>query len=226
MWVESQPGRGSTFTFAVRTSVSSGPELDPTPHHPGTSFEPLKGLSCLIVEDHSTTRRVLEDYAVEWGMTPTACENSRLALAFFLKWDFDVAIVDAALDRNDPNCHDGIDLIVRVHEMNPRKSVKIVCLTPSKNLHATDIENLGITINLDKPAKKAKLYKSIVEALERKTPNIIRPAESPVPPEEPTLLLPDDTPRPPSIVDIPSEKPKPSKKNVLLSRLWPRGAGV
>jgi two-component system, sensor histidine kinase and response regulator len=72
--VESAPGAGSTFAYALQLRR---PECDaaaePAP-------EALRGKSLLIADSHESTRRVLRAYAEEWGMTITETAPCDLAL--------------------------------------------------------------------------------------------------------------------------------------------------
>ena len=62
--VESQLGAGSTFWFAVPLATQpSGAQsgLD-------RPAQDLRGLGLCIVDDHATNRRILEAYAMKWGV--------------------------------------------------------------------------------------------------------------------------------------------------------------
>ena len=64
IWVESQPGAGSTFHFTARLGVQATVPEPSTPLHPAQ----LRDLPVLIVDDNFTNRRVLTEMLSHWGM--------------------------------------------------------------------------------------------------------------------------------------------------------------
>ena len=89
IWVESEPGRGSTFWFTVKMGVQA-------PGHSSVSeprsFAILKVCTVLVVDDNATNRLILTEVLTNWGMRPTAVDGGRAALA---------ALRNAA-DRGEP----------------------------------------------------------------------------------------------------------------------------
>ena len=67
IWLESEPGRGSTFHFTLRLEEAS--EI-PSPACL-VSSEGLAGIPVLIVDDNETNRGILRGLAKEWKMKPT-----------------------------------------------------------------------------------------------------------------------------------------------------------
>jgi PAS domain S-box-containing protein len=89
LWVESEPGDGSTFYFTARFGRGEAEEVAPP------RFE---GLKVLVVDDNDTCRQVLARALVAWGAEATPVEPAELAAA---GTGFDVALVDVrAGDEN------------------------------------------------------------------------------------------------------------------------------
>src|SRR4030095_1451660 len=76
IWLESEPGRGSSFHFtatvvAVNAPQTAGPVLNTVA---------LSAQRVLIVDDNETNRRLLQDMLVGWRMVPVPVASVREAL--------------------------------------------------------------------------------------------------------------------------------------------------
>ncbi|MDB4793453.1 response regulator [Methylacidiphilales bacterium] len=97
MWVESEPGVGSTFYFTavMEPSLVQGAE--------GHISEPafLQPHSVLIVDDNATNRHALETQLKIWGMTTTTVSSGPEALQQWAEHPFDVALLDFQMPEMD-----------------------------------------------------------------------------------------------------------------------------
>src|SRR5581483_2700383 len=76
IWVESSPGKGSTFHFIVdlkEQAMSRSLVLPRQPVH-------LVGMPVLIVDDNSACAGVLRNMLLHWGMQPTVVSDGPAAL--------------------------------------------------------------------------------------------------------------------------------------------------
>src|SRR5207244_2139039 len=74
IWVESEPGKGSTFHFTARLGVGKGVV-------PAAAPVNLLDLPVLVVDDNATNRQILEEMLRKWRMKPTVVADGRSALA-------------------------------------------------------------------------------------------------------------------------------------------------
>ena len=76
IWVDSQPGRGSTFTFEARFELASDA---------ATSFTPvsgdLQGLHALVVDDNPTAREILQSHLHQFSFRVETANSAEQALA-------------------------------------------------------------------------------------------------------------------------------------------------
>ncbi|HZL72362.1 MAG TPA: response regulator [Planctomycetota bacterium] len=75
IWVESEPGKGSTFHFTARfgrhQKKISGPQA---------VQRDLEGLRVLVADDNATNRKILQELLISWGMAPTLTHDGPSAL--------------------------------------------------------------------------------------------------------------------------------------------------
>lgn len=97
MWVDSEPGKGSTFHFTSRF------EVPPRPSTPVVTkgLEPLQQLQMLVVDDNRSSRNAVANQLRAWGMAVSTAESADAARAILREPTsnrrFRVALVDAGL---------------------------------------------------------------------------------------------------------------------------------
>lgn len=64
IWVDSEPGRGSTFSFTAKFAAHA----QPAPAVPAAYWEQLAGLRTLIIDDHATNRLIVRETLTGWGI--------------------------------------------------------------------------------------------------------------------------------------------------------------
>jgi PAS domain S-box-containing protein len=146
MWVESEPGRGSTFSFTIRAAPVAGkPRL-----YAGGTKAGVEGRRLLAVDDNATSRRILCDLARNWGMVPQAVETPAEALALLRAGaEFDAAILDMQMPGMD-----GLMLAAEIRRLRPAAELPLVLLSSIGQQH----DPAGhFAANLTKPIKPSQL---------------------------------------------------------------------
>jgi two-component system sensor histidine kinase/response regulator len=162
IWVESEPGRGSTFHFTARFPLQtpSLPKFEPV------DAETLSGLSVLVVDDNATNRRILQEMLLGWRTKPTLTESGLQALALVQQAadrgsPFGLVLLDALMPGLD-----GFAVAERILQNPPLAGAVVVMLT-SAGLRgdAARCRELGISAYLSKPIKRSDLLAAIRLAL-------------------------------------------------------------
>jgi signal transduction histidine kinase/DNA-binding response OmpR family regulator len=159
IWVESTAGAGSTFLFTIDALVTAAADAMPP-----AAASPLAGKRVLIVDDNSTSRRVLASHAEAWGMTvrqtgsPTeACEWSRQGE----QWDL------ALLDHVMPEL-DGLALASALRRQQTSSPPLRIALFSSAG-HVTGQAQVGrledVNATLMKPIRQSTLHETVQSLL-------------------------------------------------------------
>jgi signal transduction histidine kinase/DNA-binding response OmpR family regulator len=161
IWVESEPGKGSTFHFTATLGVAPETLLA----HPKDEAA-LDGTPVLVVDDNQTNRRILSNTLQSWGMHPTPVASAMEALAEMRRsaergQPFRLVVTDVHMPDMD-----GFELVKRIVDTPTSTKAFILMLTSGD--HMGDLarcRNLGVSAFLTKPIRRAELRVAIVNAL-------------------------------------------------------------
>jgi two-component system, sensor histidine kinase and response regulator len=162
IWVESEPGRGSTFHFTMRAEVR--------PEHATTTAAPtaLVGRSVLVADDNATNRRIFDKALRKWQMMPTLVDSGRAAVDAVLEAErrgepFDLVL----LDVNMPGM-DGFTAAQQLRDSAPGGLPTIMMLTSSDQFgDAARCRAIGVASYLVKPVRQSALREAILGALDK-----------------------------------------------------------
>ena len=162
IWVESEPGRGSTFHFTARFSTR---DLAPV-RLETVDLKLLDNLPVLVVDDNQTNRRVLQEMLRGWSMKPVLADGGRQGLELLRSAKvagrpFTLVLLDAQMPEMD-----GFALAAEIKQDPHFASVNLVMLT-SAGLRgdAARCKELGIRAYLPKPVKHSELLACIRQCL-------------------------------------------------------------
>jgi CheY-like chemotaxis protein/HPt (histidine-containing phosphotransfer) domain-containing protein len=165
--VESEPGRGSTFSFTARLSRSSKPEWS------GMSGRgPLEGLEVLVVDDHKTSREIMASWLVQWRMRPTEAADAASAFEVLERAQRSGSPGPLVLlDGQMPEI-DGITLAGKIRERFGPSAHRLILLSSDQSpaLEARSRE-AGIAAYLVKPVQASELLDTIWEVMSA-SPNL------------------------------------------------------
>lgn len=155
IWVESEPGKGSKFSFSVPyKTVSKQPE--PKPMNIPQSDKPIKGLTILIAEDDESSYQYLEIVLSREGVNLIHSVNGQDTLSK-VKENPDISLI--LMDLRMPGM-DGYEATAIIKKMRPRLPV----IAQSAFAFDSDREkslNAGCDDFISKPVKKDVLIELI-----------------------------------------------------------------
>lgn len=161
IWVDSQAGQGSTFSFIAEFGVAAN-QAKPQPallHH-------VRNLPVLVVDDNSTNRRIMQEMLRNWGMQSTLTESGPAA----------IVAVDEAQRRGHPfrlalldfHMPDMTGLQFAEHLSSQPNWCRFPMLMLSSSLTTFDTERLksvGISHFLRKPVLASELLDAMLTEL-------------------------------------------------------------
>ena len=160
LWVESEPGAGSTFHFTVALDVADAPR------RPAGRSCLARHLDVLIVDDNEVNRRILAEQVRRWGMTATVVASGRaavdaLAAAATSDRPFELVLLDA----NMPDM-DGFEVAAEVAQRPELRGATVMMLSSSGEYgDQSRCAELGIAAYLTKPVYAADLLAAIERAI-------------------------------------------------------------
>ena len=177
MWVESDFGKGSTFSFTAHFGVPSQPLEREAP----TEVE-LRGMRVLVVDDNATNRLILKETVTQWGGLVGEAENGEQAIAEFKRargaeQPYELVL----LDRRMPGM-DGFEVAEYLKKDSGLAGMAVMMLTSdSRGGDITRSKDLGMAGYLIKPIKRSELREAINAALGKGRVDSKSPPETPPP---------------------------------------------
>ena len=166
IWVESVPGKGSSFHFTALLGVSSESRQIRTL----AEAVPLTGIRVVVVDDNLTNRRILTDMLDRWGMQPIPAASGAEALTHMRRaiqrgHTFSLVLTDVHMPEMD-----GFELVKRIHDSPELVQPVILMLTSGdRNDDLARCRQLGVSSYLTKPVRRAELRSAIISAIARDT---------------------------------------------------------
>jgi signal transduction histidine kinase/CheY-like chemotaxis protein len=185
MHVESEEGRGSTFSIAFTAEAAEVPRG----HDLDGALPQLEGARLLIVDDNATNREIVTRHARSWGMQPVAAGLASQALALLDTGErFDAAVLDLVMPELD-----GFEL---AREIRGRGAAFPLVLVTSLGRLPAGGATPEFAAQLSKPLKASQLYEALIRVLAGREPDS-QPEEAPVgtaPAPSLRILIAEDSP--------------------------------
>jgi len=170
--VESEVGRGSTFQFTARFGLQP---LRVAKESQDTA-DKMRDVPVLVVDDNSTTRRIIEEMVTNWRMKPVAVDSGAAALQALQDAQrkgvpFRLVLLDSHLPEMD-----GFEVAERILQGSGSRRTDLVLLTSAgRREEQARAKKIGVAAAVVKPIKQSELWDAIVTLLHAR----VRPKQQP-----------------------------------------------
>ena len=160
--VESEVGRGSTFSFDAHFDIPQESAVIPEP----VSLEQITGLSALVVDDNPTNRHILLELLQQMKMKPIGVACGAEALEIIQQqWNqgepFSLILLDAHMPEMD-----GFTVAEHIQKLPAQVVPTVMMLTSGgQSKDAARCRELGLAAYLIKPVRQSELRQAILAAM-------------------------------------------------------------
>jgi len=174
IWVESEPGQGTTFSFTAEFGL--GKEKATKRYIPAPD---LRGMKVLVVDDNATSRDILrellESFSFEVSLAASGAEGIAELEAAARDKAFELVIMDWKMPGMD-----GIEAskLIKNHQDLSRIPAIILVTAYGREEIMKQAEDLGLEGFLLKPITPSILFDTIMQALGEAAPEVSRVAQS------------------------------------------------
>jgi CheY-like chemotaxis protein len=175
IWVESEPGVGSTFHFQVQLGV----QQNVLPRRMFKAGE-LLGMRVLVVDDNTSAREILSGMARSFGLEVDVAQSGSLALRMLADAEHKVLPYDLVLmDWRMPGM-DGMETVSRMHSASLSRTPSVIMVTAFGREEAreeAERQGIQLPVVLTKPVTPSSLLEAIGVVLGRDTHSDTRAGE-------------------------------------------------
>ena len=154
IWVDSEPGKGSTFQFTARFQIAT----DKHPRRTGHS-QTLKGLRVLVVGGRGTAHVMLRQKLTGLSFEVRDAEDLTQACALLQGWRSDVVVLDPSAGGDA-----GLPEAVRILRQSLPPETPVL-LVPTPWISTQHIQSDGVDGILPRSGGEAELLEAVTEAL-------------------------------------------------------------
>ncbi|MBW1700630.1 MAG: response regulator [Deltaproteobacteria bacterium] len=168
IWVESEPGSGSTFYFTARFKFQPDDGITADP----LADLDIQGMKVLVVDDNTSSREIIMEMFEGWQMFPvsaSSCDEAKKILGQANRsrsW-FELILVDYDMPESD-----SISLVRWINNQKKLHGNIIMMLTSSSIQRKLDLQNLGVKATVNKPVGSADMLNAVIVALGFREPHV------------------------------------------------------
>ncbi|WP_085725625.1 response regulator [Pseudomonas sp. R37(2017)] len=159
IWVESEPGQGSTFHFEVSLGVQHDSQLRRM-----VTADELLGTRVLVVDDNASAREILSGMARSFGVEVDVAQSGRTALAMLVEAEAKVLPYDLVLmDWRMPGM-DGVETVRQMHAARLAQTPSVIMVTAFGREEAREEarrHGIQLPVVLTKPVTPSTLLEAL-----------------------------------------------------------------
>jgi two-component system sensor histidine kinase/response regulator len=161
IWVESAPGKGSTFRFTAVLRKHDAPEAVKDQFE----TQQLRGLHVLVVDDSATNGQVVEEMLQGWHMKTTMAlgghQAGEILRAIGEQGRLSLVVLDARIPEEDSSA------LAEQIQKQAKERIPIVLMHSSAGARRNDADDklVGIQGYVSKPVKRSRLLRAVNAAL-------------------------------------------------------------
>ena len=155
IWVDSTEGKGSVFSFTIKTSVDK--ELKK--NEISFDIDRIKGKRVFVLDDNETNLLILETQLKNWGMFVVTSNNAADVESYIKNTSFDLAIVDMQMPG-----YNGVDVARKIKALSDGENLPVILLSSIKVSFKEGEEELFDSYML-KPVRELYLFQNITKAI-------------------------------------------------------------
>ncbi len=161
--VETTEGKGSTFTFTIRTAAA--PSLPKV--YLRSRIPELNGKRALLVDDNATNLKILTAQCRQWGLLVRSTTSPAEARDWLAKGEpFDIAILDMQMPDMD-----GIQLAGEIRALRTKNDLPVILLTSlGRQEEILNSARDLLSACVSKPVKKSQLFDIVMNVLSETEP--------------------------------------------------------
>lgn len=156
IFVESVPGKGSSFSFTLRLRMGRRAEEADAPAKAVPDGRTLRGLRLLVADDNDVNVFVLTRFLRDWGVEFEVVGNGQQAVEKVMGGDYDLVLMDLQMPELDG--YEATRMIRNLPEEKFRR-LPIIALSASTKIGLEDrLDSVGLTDFIGKPFKPEELF--------------------------------------------------------------------
>jgi len=201
IWIDSEVGQGSTFTFLIRLKLQA--DARPASVAPEVIPPRIGGLPVLVVDDNTTSRRIVKSALRDWSLAPEGAADGEVAFQRLRErveagTPFRILILDSLVPGTD-----SLELVRRIQNEPQLADLRVILLSAGdRQSLMRRTGELQIAAFLEKPVSRSRLWDAVLQATGSEVPPasmeppLLPPADSelPCPARQQRILLAEDTP--------------------------------